>query len=256
VAAFYRVRRHLDTGAAGDLANFEFALWRLQTRTALQTLQKCSELTPLGSRLVDTLLATVERWLDEPVPAGAAAAAREAAEDHAAAWRAYHLCPDPGAVRAASDDWLAGRAAAAVDLDRPATVRPDPAARWLDSRAVLTRLRLADPAAFDELRRAAADVDLHVAGATRADLAYAAGDVGAAQRLYAAELSARPDRAGAWAGLGLALAASRFGPASSALLRHPEFVRAVARAVAAATGEPAAPVRLAEWVGGAGRAAG
>jgi HEXXH motif-containing protein len=252
VAEFWRRRRQLDAGAAGDLAHFEFALWRQQLRTGLETLRSAPGLTDLGRRFVGGLATRLEPWLDEPVPPAAEAAAETAVADHSAAWRAHHLRPGETAVREAANAWLAGRPAPAGALDLGSTVEPDPAARWLDTRAVLTRLLLADPAGFDDLRMAPSTVDHCVLGATPADVACVAGDLETARRLYIEELTGSPDRAMAWPGLGLALRPDGPSPASVALLRRPELVREVARAVAAATGRPAQPVELAEWLAAGG----
>ena len=189
------------------------------------------------------------------MPQAADTAAEVAVTDHRAAWRAHHLRPDRRAVREVADAWLAGQPAPADAFDLGSTVEPDPAARWLDTRAVLARLLLADPAAFDELLAHPATVDRYVSGATPADLACVAGDLEAAARLYIEELSGSPDRAVGWPGLGLALRADGPSPTSVALLRRPELLRAVAQAEVSATGRPPQPVELAVWLAAVASAA-
>jgi HEXXH motif-containing protein len=247
VTRFWRTRRQHDVGPALDLAAFEFALWRRQTETALETLLAAPTLTRFGRPFVEGLAGTLKPWLDEPVPAQIAAAATAASQDHRAIWRAHHVSPDPAMVSAAAAAWRAGQPAPAGARRPGSAIRADPAAKWLDTRAVLARLRLVDPAGFDRYRRAPTEIGAQVAGATPADVAYTTGDLAAAERLYLAELAASPDRTSAWAGLGLTLAAGG-RRAAAPLLEQPELVRAVRHDVLAGGGEPALPVHLAEWL--------
>jgi uncharacterized protein len=86
VTDFWRLRRHQLTGAEAETAAARFALWRAQTASAAETLACSGALTPLGSRFVDGMRATLAPWLDEGVTHCAASLARRWAEEHRAAW--------------------------------------------------------------------------------------------------------------------------------------------------------------------------
>jgi uncharacterized protein len=83
VVDYWRVRRHELHGEEAWDAAERFARWRLLTAEAIDTLTSSGALTPVGARFVAGMRGTVELWLDEPVPASAATAARAwAAERH------------------------------------------------------------------------------------------------------------------------------------------------------------------------------
>jgi len=86
VTDYWRGRRHRADGAEALVADQRFAQWRLLTTEAIDTLAGSGALTPLGSRFVARMRSTVESWLDEPVPEGAATAARQWAAARRAAW--------------------------------------------------------------------------------------------------------------------------------------------------------------------------
>ena len=89
VADYWRSYRHLAaTGPAGLEAAELFARWRTLTAEAIDTLVASGALTSLGIRFVEGMRATVEPWLDEPVPLGAVEAARRWAAERRAAWNA------------------------------------------------------------------------------------------------------------------------------------------------------------------------
>jgi uncharacterized protein len=87
VADYWRGRRHRADGPEALVADQRFAQWRLLTTEAIDTLAGSGALTPLGSRFVARMRSTVEPWLDEPVPEGAATAARQWAAARRAAWQ-------------------------------------------------------------------------------------------------------------------------------------------------------------------------
>jgi uncharacterized protein len=86
VTDFWRVRRHYLSGPEAETAAAEFALWRMHTAEAIETLAASGSLTPIGVRFAEGMRATVTSWLDEPVPVGAAGAARKRAEETRRAW--------------------------------------------------------------------------------------------------------------------------------------------------------------------------
>jgi uncharacterized protein len=57
------------------------------TAEAIATLADSGALTPLGTRFVDGMRATVQPWLEEPVSPSALSAARAWADQRQAAWR-------------------------------------------------------------------------------------------------------------------------------------------------------------------------
>jgi uncharacterized protein len=76
VTDYWRVRRHQVAGPAAAEAVEQFARWRLATAEAIDTLARSGALTSLGDRFIARMRGTVEPWLAEAVPAGAAAVAR------------------------------------------------------------------------------------------------------------------------------------------------------------------------------------
>jgi uncharacterized protein len=86
VTDFWRVRRNYLTGPEAEAAAAEFALWRMHTAEAIETLAASGSLTPLGVRFAQGMRATVTPWLDETVPDGADGAARKRAERTRRAW--------------------------------------------------------------------------------------------------------------------------------------------------------------------------
>jgi uncharacterized protein len=84
VTDYWRARRHR---ADGPDAAERFARWRALTAEAIETLAGSGALTDLGDRFVGRMRATIEPWLDEPVPAAAAEAARQWAAERRRTWR-------------------------------------------------------------------------------------------------------------------------------------------------------------------------
>ena len=87
VTDFWRARRNYLSGPQAEDAAAKFALWRMQTAEAIETLAASGSLTPLGARFVNGMRATVTPWLDEDVPGGARDVAQHWAEDHRKAWK-------------------------------------------------------------------------------------------------------------------------------------------------------------------------
>ncbi|MFL6075319.1 MAG: aKG-HExxH-type peptide beta-hydroxylase [Mycobacteriales bacterium] len=246
VTRFWRGYRAVATGTMADLAHFEFALWREQTLLAVEGIRGRPELTAIGCEVVEAVLGRLESWRADPVPAGILTAARAAAADHRASWRAYHLHPDPARVAALAEAWENGEPPPAGDT-APAVLRPDPSARWLDTRANLVRLRLADPTTFDRVYRDDSDKACRqVAGTSPGDVAYVAGDRETALRAYGVQLAADPRNPAAWVGLALTLAAGDNRPAA---LARPELAKALAGRLAATRPDrPVPAVELAGWL--------
>jgi uncharacterized protein len=87
VTDYWRVRRHAVTGPDALAADGQFARWRMMTVEAIETLAGSAGLTPLGTRFVAGMRATVQPWLGEPVGNAAEAAARDWATARRAAWQ-------------------------------------------------------------------------------------------------------------------------------------------------------------------------
>ncbi|RSS79442.1 hypothetical protein EF918_17375 [Streptomyces sp. WAC06614] len=193
-----------DSGADAASAGFHFALRRLQTRLVVRTLLTRGELTPVGTRLLHGLAATLDGWLREPVAPATAARARAAAVSHQVEWRLRNLrCDEPerAALLAA---YRAGDAAPPAGAHRPVLAgKPGP---WSDPRARLYRDPPRTPAG--------------------ADAQLVAGDPGTARALYAETLRRSPADAHALSGWLLAQAA--LDPAHRRLLRRPERLAALA----------------------------
>jgi len=88
VIDFWRARRRSTTGAQARDAEARFSRWRDQTAEAVETLAGSGALTPLGERFVAGMRETVRARLADEVERDALEAARRAAEEHRAAWRA------------------------------------------------------------------------------------------------------------------------------------------------------------------------
>jgi len=242
VTEFWAVHRNRLTGVDADLADFEFALWRDQSTAVLESIKDDPRLTPAGVRVVDGLAARLDKLNTLPVTDRTGTLATAAMHDHQASWRACHLRPDPDQVRSLADAWSTGRPASSVVHGRkPTVVAGTP--QLLDTKAALIRLRIAGGEMFDRLY---AQPEL-VAGATAADIAYVAGDLASAHQGYLAELSATPERAGAWSGLGLTLVASGRHEVGQVLLAAPQLVRAVTATLAEGGRRPR-PDNVAAWL--------
>ncbi|MEV8313667.1 HEXXH motif domain-containing protein [Streptomyces sp. NPDC059900] len=231
VTRFYR-RRQTPLGA------FEFALWRAQTLRALRGIRDAERLTDLGRELTDALTARLTAWQDEPVDPRALDAARQAAADHAASWRAHHVSADARQVARAARAYAENRP---LELPQGAdgadVIVPGRPRRGLDTRAVLLRRQLADP---DALHALGPDPGAVVEGARPEDIALVTGDAALARQRFEARVREEggPE---AWVGLGLALRAEHH-PAAEVLLTRPEFVMAVHAELG---GSGTDPVRLA-----------
>jgi len=245
VAEFWAVHRVRLHGAEAALADFEFALWRHQTETVLRTVLGRPALTKVGARFIGKIAERLARLRAQPVSSPAGAEAEAAAMDHAAGWRACHLVPDADLVRTAAAAWAAGRP---PPRGAESMVEPGRRAQRLDAKAALIRIRIADPNLFAQLRAQQHLVAREVDGASAADVAYVAGDLAAARHLYLTELSTTPNRAAAWSGLGLTLAATGQHRTAELLLRQPELARAVTKVVADNTGRQPPPDELAAWL--------
>jgi uncharacterized protein len=87
VTDYWRLRRHQVTGPDALAAAEQFALWRMMTAEAIETLAGSGALTPLGARFVDGMRATCSPWLGEPVPETAATTAARLAAERREAWQ-------------------------------------------------------------------------------------------------------------------------------------------------------------------------
>ncbi|MFY1650394.1 HEXXH motif domain-containing protein [Solwaraspora sp. WMMB762] len=258
ITDFWRMHRRQAPARRVGLADFEFALWRRQTRHAIRSLLGSGRLTGHGTQFVEILYDTVAAFQTEPVPADPLRMADRMAVDHRALWRAHNLRLDATARAELAAAWSDRRPVPAWLLDarsgQPAALpRPDRA--WFDARAVLVRHRLADPAGFERWcaePNAAAD---RVAGATAADVALVGGDVDRARAGYlrqlAVDLAGGTMAAHSWVGLGLTWPDESTHPAARALLHRPELVMETLRQTArgSAAVDLPDPVELATWVG-------
>jgi uncharacterized protein len=65
VTDYWRVRRGELGGAQAAAAEERFARWRMHTAAAIETLAGSGALTPLGTRFVEGMRTTVQRWFDD-----------------------------------------------------------------------------------------------------------------------------------------------------------------------------------------------
>jgi len=248
VAGFWLRRlRMAQTEGSVTTASFEFSLWRRRVHSALHRLCPRPELTAVGARFFECVTTTLDTWMSEPVPPDIEDLARLAITDHHGRWRIHHLVPPRTAVSDLAEAWC--QQAALPPLDQAAaraSVVTDPAARHLDAMAFASRQWLACRGALDGAIR---PPSARVSGAQEGDLLLVAGRHDDALAAYLGEFTTGSVRAGAWTGLGRALAAAGDAAAARALLTRPELVRAVAEAVTTTGGERPAPVDLAAWIG-------
>nr|WP_230416891.1 HEXXH motif domain-containing protein [Micromonospora tarapacensis] len=244
VTEFWRTRRAVAPAGRIRLAEVEFARWRDRVGRTCADIRSHGRLTSAGRRFVEGLDAVIDGWRDDPVPAGAAALAREAADDHWTVWRLRNRRPDPGLVDRLVEAWRAGVDCPAITV--PVRVRPADG-RWLSRspRLDLVRLRLADPERFDRLRSGAERLTDALPEASAGDLALAGGDHLAARAWYQRQLRHEPDQLAAW--VGLTLADGRLPAAEAAVHADPELCRAVLRALAAVAAAPD-PLELCRWL--------
>lgn len=86
VCEFWRRERALARGPMLDRANQEFALWRMGTEKAVETIQASGHLTPRGEVFLAGMARTVSSWRDDTVPAVARRRAQSAAQRHVTRW--------------------------------------------------------------------------------------------------------------------------------------------------------------------------
>jgi len=227
VYSFLAVTDFWQAEGVDDLAHFRFALHRVQTMGAIDTIERSGLLTEVGERFVATMRVHVQGWQHHAVPDRHRRAAEQVALDHRATWRLRHLVPDPDHVAAVVADWTAGRRWRG-DLGPAPVVRPAAGLTEPRARTHLIEWALRDPESFKTLTEEA--VAAEVPGATAADLCLVLGETGRAQTLYLAQIAADPVGFAGWIGLGLTVG-------SRCLAEFPELVRAVAAAVDAAPGE-------------------
>ncbi|RSM63868.1 HEXXH motif domain-containing protein [Kibdelosporangium aridum] len=238
VTAFWRALSNSPGKHDADRANFEFAYWRAGTWRTLNALHSDPYLTDAGRRFIDRIAEQLGPWQDEPLPRSATDLAEVGAADDYAGWRIRYLRPSSEIVHRLADSWLAGRTwPVGLFLDRDPAPTPVPDGTWTTARLQLIRLKVS---------RARLDVP----DCTMADRAYVGAQADEAVEGYRAELTADPDRAMSWIGLGLALAATRTNPSAAwALLHYPEIVRAVHRRIRKLTIQAPDPDELATWIG-------
>lgn len=231
VADFWRVERHALHGPLGDLANFEFAVWRAAVRRGIDALVECGGLTALGDRFVSRLALEYEPWADEAVPERPLALAREESADRWSVWRARNTRPGREAVRTLARYWQAGADPETVPRAPLSRLREDGRPARPHQRVELRRLWITDPEAVAPHALRTADVHL------------LRGETALAVKGYQEALDA-PD---AWAGLGLALDGAGESVAADALLLRPEVVIAIWDQVRRDRAPD--PVALADWIG-------
>ncbi|MFE5600365.1 HEXXH motif domain-containing protein [Streptomyces coelicoflavus] len=246
VARFWRAHRDAPDEAHGPLAHFEFALWRDAVWSTLDSARGHQRLTPLGNRLLESLAQTCAGWLTERLPARELSLAREAADSHRARWREHHLRPSPDVVHEAIRAWRRGESCPASVGTAPSSLRPDPAACFLDTAAVLARHRLTDPDGPWRDPGAAADA---VRGAGPVDVLLALGNRSAARRTVVDRMMAGDPAVGSWAALGRAVAdVPEWLGAHRFLLESPQWARAVHDVLLVEYGERPEPLALAAWL--------
>jgi HEXXH motif-containing protein len=236
VSAFWRALSRAFP--ADELAAFEFAHWRTQTWQTLEAIRDDPALTDAGRRFLAEIAAVFEPWQAEPCAPEAKRWAETLAADHHAGWRLRHIRPGREVAADLARAWLDGKPCPPVIPGGRLDTGSD--GEWPHARADLVRVRFGHDG---ETRLPA--VWSQVPGALEGDSLLIAGLAGEARTAYRAVLDQDPEHAAAMIGLGLSLPA---GPATRALLRVPEVVRAVHRTLRD-EGTPPALDELAGWIG-------
>lgn len=248
VTRFWRVNRRAADVAHAPLAHFEFALWREAVWSTLGSVRGHERLTPLGRRLLESLLHSCAGWLGDDVPDAPLRLAREALASHRARWREHHVRPSPDLVDEAVRAWRQGDACPPLAHTASSLV-PDGDACFLDTAAVLARHRLTDP---DGSWRDPSATGDRVRGADPIDFLLARGERSAALRELADQLRHGDPVVGSWAALGRALADRPEDRAACRFLtRSPEWARAVRESLHKEHGQRPDPLALAAWLGAA-----
>jgi HEXXH motif-containing protein len=246
ISRFWQCYRRDLTGVDRDVAEFEFAYARRQTRLGLNTLGRASQLTSLGRVFVGELAQEVMAQHAERVTPDAARTAWAAAIDHQVVWRLRHLQPDVDGVRRLVRRFLAGQPPRGTHQIE--SILSPELGDWYHARVALHREALYRP----QLLTQGAAESHHWSsrhGASQADLALVQGRTGRAAAGYRAMIAADPDDIHAWAGLAVAVGADQGGTAWKALTRRPDLVRAVYVGAHAIRGS-VSPVAVAAWLDG------
>lgn len=236
VTDFWSRRRHADDGLEARRADLEFALWRAQAALVVDWLAGSGRMTSAGTRMIDLLRGRVDGWLGEPVASDVARLALIAARSHRAAWRAHHVQPDPAWVDRAAHAWMFDQCAPPASGQRVVT---DDTARCLNRVFVAARREIGgtDPPG-DSLS---------------GDWLLVRGATARARSSYLSALTADPDDARPWAGIGPALAddvcdGTPLPAAVQLLLEFPERVRATYRRLRNGYGQVPDVLDLAGWL--------
>lgn len=253
VARFWSACAARLAGPDGGLAAFESALWLGRLTEVVPALATDPALTAAGRDALQALHGAVVRLHGRTGEGAEVTLARRMAADHRATWRAAHVRPHPDDLAVLSAAWCAGRKRPPALPPRPHPEIRESGARHLDARAMLVRVRLADPAALDKMRDSQGDHVPGLAGAGPADVLWACAEFTAAWRLYSQEIRNAPAGPATWTGLGLALAdAGRSPEAVRALTVMPELVAGVHSAVREISSRTPDPTALADWLGQGG----
>ncbi|RAY12805.1 hypothetical protein DPM19_22560 [Actinomadura craniellae] len=219
-----------STGPDASYAQYTFALWRDQTRRAIDSIRRSGGITEAGTRFVAGMYAALEEWAHVPVPAMPRRLAQDTAAEHTLTWRLRHLRPDPGWLEPAAAAWPGGTVPAPAG---PPVLAPAAGSGPSGARAELRRLWLRRPAEFAR------------ATGHPGDRAQVAGDYEEALGHYAVG----PASAEEWAALAVCARRVDAGPAAEVLVTLPETVAAVHREIVRCGGDPPEPLELARWLG-------
>ena len=198
IVRFHDVQRRIETDPGEILrSSVLYERWRSTIEPVAGALLDEGILTPTGIRFVTELRDRVRRQESVPVPAEAAAIAREIALDNWLTWQMRHTALDPTGVADLADAYRRGESLDGRVLPA-ASIEDD--IRKVDSiaRSRLLNTRFQDPQRYQQLC-ASGPPELGPA-----DALLARGDASAAVAAYCEGLAAEPDPA-AWIGLALAV---------------------------------------------------
>jgi len=231
-------------------ASVEYLRIRQEVEQTIQTIRQSDNLNENGVYILDCVVEQLQCWNDSAIPSEAVYCAELSAIDHRLGWQLRNAEPDAQLIARMAAAWKQGRP---CPTDQPCTttinrenIGKDFALTAGRARRSLTNLFLRDRADFERLIADQEELRSLLPTASPADVSFVSGAVQTARRQYLGMVAASPGQADPWSGLALTFWSPEASddPRAQTLLRHPEYVYALYRAL---DGQ-ADPLALAAWL--------
>lgn len=230
--AFWDAERDRATDQmAMTTAAVQYARWQGRAAHICNTLEQSDEITDWGRRVIEALRLHLETWALRPVkvPQDCRNLARMADLDHRISWRLRNVTPDSQTIRTLADAWMATAPLPLTNITNSVTYGLGLQRR--KSREILGTLQIGDPETFDTIYEDHGILDTLAPGATDADLLLIVGRIEDSIYAFSREIESNPLDAEPWAGLAVAFSMLYDPAGSSAVVRCPELVHAVHKAL-------------------------